>query len=171
MKRAWIAVLSAIAAASLGGCGTICNFAHGDPDIYGGVQKDVQFIQAPHTAVGGGVSFQKGPVFAALVTADVGLSLVADTLTLPLAIYLRQNEHVSDDKDVPADEGNQEKSAGRATQAISLGESRSDGRVNADGQGAKSEAGKPVSSDAVEIEPGEKRPSASRLPSNAPQPQ
>jgi hypothetical protein len=116
------------------------------------------------------VSFNKGsPFFAVLLSADVGLSLFADTLTLPLAIYLRQNEHTSEEKDVPADEGNPAKSAGRATQAISLGDSRPDSRMDAEGQGAKSEAGEPVPSDSVEIETGEKCPFTLRLLTNAPQ--
>jgi uncharacterized protein YceK len=170
MKRAWIAVLAAIAAVSPGGCGTIRNFAHGDPDIYGGVQKDVEFIQTPRTGVGGGVSYQAGAVLAVLVVADVGLSLVADTLTLPLAIYMRQNEHASDDKGVPVDGGNQAKSAGRATQAISLEESRPDGRVGAEGLGAKSEARESVQSETVGFETGEKCPATSRLPTNTPLP-
>jgi uncharacterized protein YceK len=146
MKSVWMAVLAAIAAASLGGCGTIRNFAHGDPDIYGGVQKDVEFIQTPRTAVGGGVSYPRGPFLAALVSADVGLSLVADTLTLPLAIYLRQNEHTSADEGVPVDGGNSVKSADKATPAISLKVSRPDGKVGADGQDAKSGTGEPVPS-------------------------
>jgi uncharacterized protein YceK len=170
MKTVWIAVLAAMAAVSLGGCGTICNFAHGDPDIYGGVQKDVEIIQTPRTAGGGGVSYNKGsPIFAVLVLADTGLSLVADTLTLPLAIYLRQNEHASDNEGVPMDGGNPVKSADKATPAISLEESRPDGRGDAEEQGAKNEAGESVHSDSVEIEMGEKRSSTSRLPTNVPQ--
>src|SRR6185312_2053934 len=78
--------------------------------------------------------------------------LVADTLTLPLAIYMRQNEHASDDAGVPLDGGNQVKSVDKATQRISLGESRPDGRVGAEGQDAKSAASELVPSDRVEVE-------------------
>ncbi len=135
MKRAWIAALAAIAAVSPGGCGTICNFAHGDPDIYGGVQKDVELLQTPRTATGGGVSFNKGgPVFAVLLTGDVALSLVADTLTLPLAIYMRQNEHSSED------EGGLQRTGaigrnqpGWQLQQFPLAESRPNGQVGAAG--------------------------------------
>jgi hypothetical protein len=39
MKTAWIEVVAAMAAVSLSGCGTICNFAHGDPDICGAFRR------------------------------------------------------------------------------------------------------------------------------------
>ena len=99
MRRAWMAVLGTIAAVLPAGCGTICNFAHGDPDIYGGVQKDVAFIQTPRQTGGGGASLNnQGMVFlAALVCADAGLSLIADTLTLPLAVYMRHEDHAGDE--------------------------------------------------------------------------
>ena len=34
---------------------------------------------------------------AALVCADAGLSLIADTLTLPLAVYMRHEDHAGDE--------------------------------------------------------------------------
>jgi uncharacterized protein YceK len=72
MKRAWMAMLAAMAAVLLGGCGTICTFGGGDPDIYGGVQKDVAFIQTPRWNIGGGGSGsgQAGILLAGLVMAD-----------------------------------------------------------------------------------------------------
>jgi uncharacterized protein YceK len=92
MQRARAAFV-ALAAFGLGGCGTVCNLATGDPDLYGGVQKDVQFIQTPRKVSGIGVS----PMTVAfLAPADLCLSLVADTLTLPLAVCLRQNHHPGD---------------------------------------------------------------------------
>jgi uncharacterized protein YceK len=82
-------VLVALTAVALGGCGTIRNLASGDPDIYGGVQKDVQLIQTPQSVKGVGVNPMTLALFA---PADLCLSLAGDTLTLPLAIYLRQND-------------------------------------------------------------------------------
>jgi uncharacterized protein YceK len=127
MKRAWIAVLCAVAAVLPTGCGTICNFAHGDPDVYGGVQKDVEFIQTPRTPGGGGVSIDNRgmAVLAALAFADTGLSLIADTLTLPLAIYMRHEDHASDDAVSPG-RSDPVNSADPATQAVSPGKHRAD---------------------------------------------
>ena len=45
MKRIRIATLSMAAAFLLGGCGTILNLKSGDPDVYGGVKKDVAYIR------------------------------------------------------------------------------------------------------------------------------
>src|SRR5215469_5715497 len=96
MQRARAAVFVAIAAVSLGGCGTILNFATGDPDIYGGVQKDINFMQTPRqngSVVGsttGGGKYPGGLVMFGAVGADACLSLIADTLTLPIAVWMRQ---------------------------------------------------------------------------------
>jgi uncharacterized protein YceK len=103
MKRTRIVGFAVLAAVCQGGCGTILNFAKGDPDIYGGVQKDIQFIQTPR-AGGGGVGVNPSSLVL-LVPVDACLSLVADTLTLPLAVYLRQNGHASDDKSVTGGDG------------------------------------------------------------------
>jgi uncharacterized protein YceK len=96
MKWARIALFAAMVPALPSGCGTICNFAHSDPEIYGGVQNDVAVIMTPQTggSSGGG---QGMAIFAGLVVADVCCSAVADTLTLPLAIRLRQNKPTSED--------------------------------------------------------------------------
>jgi uncharacterized protein YceK len=107
MKTIRIAVFAVTAAFLMSGCGTICNLKSGDPDIYGGVKKDVAFIQTPpsdpnSTTWGSG---QAGAIFLAIIAAEMGLSLVADTLTLPLVVRMRQNEQASDNKaQPPADE-------------------------------------------------------------------
>jgi uncharacterized protein YceK len=85
-------LMIAVTAALLSGCGTVCNFAGGDPEVYGGVQKDLAFVQSPRTSPPPVGVNRGGPVFLGLVVADVFLSAVTDTLTLPLAVYLRQNE-------------------------------------------------------------------------------
>jgi uncharacterized protein YceK len=93
-------LLAAVAALACG-CGTICNLATGNPDNYGGVQRDLQFAQ--DVSVGGGIfkgdgaalSGTGGAVIAAgilvLYGADLSLSFCGDTVTLPLAMYLRQH--------------------------------------------------------------------------------
>jgi uncharacterized protein YceK len=93
MRQTWVAVLVALAGVPLSGCGTIRNLAGDDPEIYGGVQKDIAIIQTPPARSGVGVS---PTTVAMFMPADLGLSLVADTLTLPLAIWLRQNDHHGD---------------------------------------------------------------------------
>jgi uncharacterized protein YceK len=98
MTKTRAAGLLALAAVWQAGCGTIVNFAQGDPDIYGGVQKDIQFIETPRKQGGGGVGVNTGMLLAVLAPLDTCLSLVGDTLTLPLAICLRHNEHESDGK-------------------------------------------------------------------------
>src|SRR5262249_7527664 len=96
MKATPALVFVTIAAILLSGCGTVCNFATGDPEIYGGVQKDIAFIMTPpgpDQVPRVNESPGKAAVFyVAVVFADACLSLVADTLTLPLAICLRQND-------------------------------------------------------------------------------
>jgi uncharacterized protein YceK len=88
MKQTRLAAVLALAGVLLVGCGTIRNLASGDPDIYGGVQKDVAFIQTPPTRQGVGVN---PATLAVLMPVDLCLSFVGDTLTLPVAICLRQN--------------------------------------------------------------------------------
>ena len=100
MKATQPAAIPALAAALASGCGTIVNFASGDPEIYGGPRKDIEFLQtprsvqaAPNTPAGSSGSAGRGAAFvAAFVVADIPVSLVADTLTLPLAVYLRQHD-------------------------------------------------------------------------------
>jgi hypothetical protein len=98
MKGAFVATVAVL----LSGCGTIYNFAGGDPDIYGGVQNDLGLVLTPGSLGASGalgtsgttVGCGNGKVFlVGFVLADVALSAAADTLTLPLAVYLRQNEH------------------------------------------------------------------------------
>ena len=93
MRTVRIALLVLPAVFLSNGCGTIRNLRSGDPDVYGGVKKDVEFIQTPGS---GG-----GPELLVIMAAETGLSLIADTLTLPLVVRMRQNEQTSDDKAQP----------------------------------------------------------------------
>jgi uncharacterized protein YceK len=104
MKGTRGALLAAVMLLPLGGCGTALNLASGDPDNYGGVQRDLKFADDT-SAKGGlmsgkseGVGIDKGraalPILA-LYCADVGLSFVGDTLTLPLAAYLRHRHEAA----------------------------------------------------------------------------
>jgi uncharacterized protein YceK len=98
MRARGTAGFAALTAVALVGCGTIRNLAGGDPDIYGGVRRDFRFIQTPQSVSGVGVNPM---TLALLAPADLCLSLVADTLTLPLAVYLRQNDPTGDSEGVP----------------------------------------------------------------------
>jgi uncharacterized protein YceK len=88
-------LLAGAVAVLLSGCGTVCNLASGNPDNYGGVQRDLQFA-SDATDRGGLCRPRPGDTgwgaacVLALYGADLSLSFVADTLTLPLATYLRQ---------------------------------------------------------------------------------
>src|SRR5262249_55396562 len=67
------------------------NLAEGEPEVYGGALKDAQLFVAPSAgekeAAGRGA-----PLLPLLALGDLPLSLVGDTPTLPLAVYLRPNE-------------------------------------------------------------------------------
>jgi hypothetical protein len=98
-----IAVLLALVAVSLGGCGTVCNLAGGvykpqtDPRIYGGFLKDVEFVDSHDMRNLNLSGTGKGGlcVIACLMSGmavETTLSIVADTVTLPITIpaeYLR----------------------------------------------------------------------------------
>jgi uncharacterized protein YceK len=116
MNRAW----AALAGLLLGGCGTIRNFASGDPEIYGGASKDFEVLTAPCSPGGKQTGEKDGA--ALLLLADFSASLVADTLTLPLAVYLRQNSSPGEETPVPArGRVNPVSSAGPLAGAASLG--------------------------------------------------
>ena len=95
MSRNRIAV-SAIFAVLLSGCGTVFNFAGGNPQPYGGVAKDVEFAAAYQAALQDkpprqqtGVSGHSPLALACLLGlyyGDFGASAIADTLTLPVIL-------------------------------------------------------------------------------------
>jgi uncharacterized protein YceK len=109
----------ATAVSLLGGCGTVFNLASKDPEIYGGPQKDFQFMMTPRNGgatqavavwpLPSGSASTGAPAWLfPLVLADIPLSFIGDTLTLPLAVYLRQNEH-------PREDATQAPSSGQVT--------------------------------------------------------
>ena len=82
------ALLAVGGAVLLSGCGTAFNLASEDPDNYGGVQRDLDLANRTGSLGNGGTG-KEAVGRLALYGADVGLSFVGDTLTLPLAAYLR----------------------------------------------------------------------------------
>jgi uncharacterized protein YceK len=92
MCRRALTCLAAVAAVGLGGCGTSLNL-DGDSRIYGGVVKDFQvakerLAQAADSSGPGTPGSSPGWNLAvsALALADLPLSLLGDTLTLPFTI-------------------------------------------------------------------------------------
>jgi uncharacterized protein YceK len=89
----------ATAAMLLSGCGTVRNLASGDPDNYGGVQKDLADWQAAGTGRGlsgpaqGTHSWPMAVLLVAILPAELSLSFVGDTLTLPYVIYQRDKKN------------------------------------------------------------------------------
>jgi uncharacterized protein YceK len=94
MKAISIVALTVIASLMTSGCGTILNLRSGDPDVYGGVQKDWKFFMTP---VFDGAGCSGEVFFPLIVAADAGLSLIADTLTLPLVIRMRHEDQEKED--------------------------------------------------------------------------
>jgi uncharacterized protein YceK len=100
MKKTWVGTVVALAAVLSNGCGTVANLATGRPEIYGGVAKDLDFAQKPHSvtpATGKG-----GVALLCLYVADLSLSLVGDTLTLPFILCKQGRIAGSSDSTVSA---------------------------------------------------------------------
>jgi uncharacterized protein YceK len=70
-----------------GGCGTILNFKSGNPVIYGGVAKDVEFAATPWAPTPSSPVDVDRRSMLLLWVADFGLSAVADTVTMPVIVY------------------------------------------------------------------------------------
>lgn len=94
MRRMYVQMGPAVGAVLLSGCGTICNFASGAiplpddpvarPAIYGGVQLDAALITGMRPKETTEVTVFVG----ACLLVDIPLSLVGDTLTLPITLWL-----------------------------------------------------------------------------------
>jgi hypothetical protein len=111
MIKALFAVSVGAAVVLMSGCGTAWNFvsnANG-PTVYGGVQRDIEFIMTPASTSPGGTwqefTNEEGLVIFALIPAEVCLSFVADSLTLPLVVYLQHREYCRDHADKPMSSG------------------------------------------------------------------
>jgi uncharacterized protein YceK len=79
-----ILVVLAVSAIWVSGCGTIANLETGKPELYGGVQKDVELLETPRPQPHGIGIRNLG---ALVLFVDLPLSAVGDTLTIPIAIY------------------------------------------------------------------------------------
>jgi uncharacterized protein YceK len=101
MKSMWIPAPVAICLATLTGCGTVRNFAGGAPEVYGGVKKDVEFVMTPGPGLtytsGTGTRIGVGVLALGLMLADISLSFVADTLTLPVITYRERKQDAGDE--------------------------------------------------------------------------
>jgi uncharacterized protein YceK len=100
MRTVWIAVPIVISSLLPSGCGTIVNLRSGDPEVYGGVAKDVEFVMTPQALGGEGGSGGLGVLM--LMAGEVGLSLVGDTLTLPVVIRKKRIDDGSMDQNTSA---------------------------------------------------------------------
>jgi hypothetical protein len=99
MKTALLLVVTALLAASGGGCGTVCNLAGGvvhpdsEPRIYGGVLRDMQIMDEAVSCKRPLIENPGDPramaFFLGLAAADPILSFLGDTLTLPITIPLQ----------------------------------------------------------------------------------
>ncbi|HWY88386.1 MAG TPA: YceK/YidQ family lipoprotein [Gemmataceae bacterium] len=105
MKAALDLLFMALIGASSAGCGTICNLAGGiahpdsEPRVFGGFIKDVEIIESAvskpsqqylqNQGAGEGAGYAVVAIVA-LASVDPVLSLVADTLTLPITIPLQE---------------------------------------------------------------------------------
>src|SRR5262245_41857383 len=88
MSRTFLALALAAAALNAGGCGTVCNLTSGSPEPYGGVATDLRVAASPlnlcANSSGGQGPWQLEFLILGIWLADLGISAVADTLTLPV---------------------------------------------------------------------------------------
>jgi hypothetical protein len=91
------------------GCGTVCNLSGGlvhpeeEPRIYGGLIRDIEIIDKMSSGVaskpGGSGAAVIAVAVLAIVTVDPIMSLVADTLTLPITIPLQEARTAQNNKE------------------------------------------------------------------------
>ena len=149
MKKPLIAVVLAIGAVSMSGCGTVCNFAGGiahpdvEPRVYGGVLRDIQVIEDAVTCDPTQRKFgdpRAIVVVLPIAVADPIVSFIADTLTLPITIPLQERRIAIRKNAEEADNG--PNSAGAATETPSLAESHQPGQAGEE-QGDENQTAKP----------------------------
>jgi uncharacterized protein YceK len=104
--RKVLTAIAAVLAVSLSGCGTIANLCTGDPEVpLGGVQKDLEAFNTPRaTPMGTG---KGAALMVVLLPTELCLSLVGDTLTLPLAIFIKRSGYPRDDGAAPTNPADQ----------------------------------------------------------------
>jgi|SRR6516165_2677631 hypothetical protein len=94
--RSFTTVLLALAAFLTVGCGTIRNLAGGftDPDseprIYGGLIRDSEPGEPVLPGVGVKWNEKAAVLFMPIVLAELGLTFVGDTMTLPITIVMQE---------------------------------------------------------------------------------
>jgi uncharacterized protein YceK len=135
MKQTMVtAILASLAVHLVSGCGTVKNFTGGEsgaatPQVYGGVRLDFQTIGGCWAGSGGGEAgawdrvWQVGVVAPYVALVDLPLSVLADTVTLPL----------TDDG-----AGGASAPSRRATPNSTSNTDRASGRVPSGGSGAPS---------------------------------
>jgi hypothetical protein len=106
MKASPGAVLVAVVAVSVSGCGTVCNLAGGfvhpdsEPQVYGGVTRDLAIIDKavsdPPAAEHSVGDARLAVVLLGVAVADPFLSFVGDTLTLPITIPLQERRKAAE---------------------------------------------------------------------------
>jgi hypothetical protein len=88
MRISWIILVAAALAVTSIGCGTLANFGSDQPQPFGGVARDTAFLVTPaKTNFHSGDDGRGAAFFLGIWAADLCLSGVADTLTLPLFVY------------------------------------------------------------------------------------
>jgi uncharacterized protein YceK len=80
-KTCLVLVAMASLAVSGSGCGTVRNLASSDPERYGGVAKDIEYMGTPQSGSG-----KSHPLVIAVLGGELCASCVADTLTLPYVV-------------------------------------------------------------------------------------
>jgi uncharacterized protein YceK len=81
-------ILALVGAALAGGCGTIVNFGYPLPEPYGGVKIDLQEARGLMQTRGRDEYGVYRPLFGAFWVADLPVSAITDTLTLPVVFIL-----------------------------------------------------------------------------------
>jgi uncharacterized protein YceK len=126
MRGRAAACLAAIVLGALSGCGTSLNL-DGDSRVYGGVAQDLQtvgerMVQASNPSWPGtpGSSTGWNVTVGALALADVPLSLIGDTLTLPFTIPTALEEK-HDQSTAAQENGGGDSSAKPRPHGISMG--------------------------------------------------
>ena len=98
MRASPAVALVAIAALLLNACGTVLNFANGESANYGGIQKDLEWMTTTRTEplLPNGSRGEMALILLACIPAELCLSFFADTITLPLVMFLHHNNKLHD---------------------------------------------------------------------------
>jgi uncharacterized protein YceK len=102
MKRPATALVVATVAASAGGCGTVCNFMSGEPSAYGGLKKDAEWADQFASKLSSGqpitTDTRAGLVLVAVAWMELPLTFAADTLTLPITLWLESRRAANNER-------------------------------------------------------------------------